>query len=194
MKEIAKVTEENIEAKKLAEKVIDKQSIIDGIFEQTKSLTKKQLSNKRKNSAEIVEMISGRKLDLSVLASKPQNYPSQFSQDYYIPVFKILNLTGDPAEWHKDKAVADFTNEVIYGRYDKDILPTIQLHNKYVGFCVRQHRNYQFLNGRGIEMLKTFIQQAVDTITEIGDGTYYDFRKKMFEKYKLPYQIELFKI
>ena len=183
MKETDKIAEESIQAQKLAETVIDKQSIIDGIFEQTKNLTKKQLSNKKKNRGEIIELVSGRKLDLSVLASTPQNHPSQYSQEYYVPVFKILNLTGNPAEWYKDKSVADFTNEIIYSRFDKDVLPTIQLHNKYVGYCIREHRNYQFLNEKG------FIGEAIETMA--ASKNYYDFRINMFKKYKVPYQIEL---
>ena len=189
-KVVKKPVDEQQEISMPIEKVIEKQSVIEGIFEQTESLTKKQVSNKKRHRGEIIELVGGGKLSLSVLASLPQKHPSQFTLEYYTPVFRILNLDGDPSEWNKPKEVADFTNEVIYGRYEKDVLPTIRLHNKYIGYCIREHKNYKFLNEKGLFMLQTFIHEAIDTLSEC--DTYYQFRIKMFEKYKLPYQIEIF--
>ncbi|TWJ01587.1 P63C domain-containing protein [Mucilaginibacter frigoritolerans] len=176
------------EIEKSVDKIIEKQSIIEGIVEQTESLTKKQASRKKKNRHEIVNLISGKQIDLVVLASEIQKHPSQFSLEYYTPVFKILNLTGDPAAWIKDKKVADFTVENIYSRYEKNVLPTIQAKNKYVGYCVREHKYYQYFTQEGIDMLQVFIRQAIETIEE--STSHYDFKKRMFAKYKVPYQIE----
>jgi hypothetical protein len=173
------------------DRLIEKQSIIEGIFEETKSLTEKQVSNKNKNKPEIIDLISGGQLDLTVLASEIQKHPPQFFQEYYDEIYRVYLLKGNQKDWRKEKVCADLTIQCVYSRFKKDVLPTIQLQNKYKGYCEREHRYYQFLNPDGITMLKTFIN---DTLVALQDSnSEYEFRKIMFERHGVDRQLDAFK-
>jgi len=145
---------------------------------------------------EKVKLISGVEISLNeirrVITANLQSHPSQFVLDFYIEIYRLMGWKDrDPSSYIKPKEVADITNEVIYGRFSKDILPTLQQMNYYVGFCVRAHRHYQFLNKDGIAQLSTYIDQAISTMKDC--ETYYQFRIKMFKEYGVPYQTELFR-
>ncbi|AMR33673.1 hypothetical protein A0256_20685 [Mucilaginibacter sp. PAMC 26640] len=125
-----------------------------------------------------------------VLSENIQNHPPQFVSDFYIEIFRLLRLDGNPRDFIKPKEVADFTNQVIYSRFNKEVLPTIQAMNKYVGYCIRLNKNYQYLNNEGVKQLRVYIDQAIETMKE--STTHYQFRQSMFKKYNLPYQVDLF--
>lgn len=176
------------------DKIIEKKSIINEIFEETEILTKKQVSNKRKNEPEIATLISGKRIDLSVLASEIQNHPSQFKQELYNEIYRVFRISGDPTEWHKDKRVADFTNEFLYSsRYEETVLPALRAKNKYdpTKYCTRFNKHYQYFTNEGIARLQTYISQTMDVLADCVDE--YGFRKAMFEKYKVPLQKDLFR-
>lgn len=142
---------------------------------------------------EKIKLISGSEISIKraeeILTSIAQNHPSQFNLEFYTAIFRIMNLSGDPSRYFKDRRVADFTNEVIYGRFDKDVLPTLQRINNYVGYCIRSKRHYQFFNDEGILKLQEYIEDARDLMNN--SATYYEFRVKMFELYNVPYQTQI---
>lgn len=183
-------SKEKTEEQKLEEKLL-RQSEMAEIFDRTESRNKKV---DRSKEDVIIQLVGGGTLDLnvqrSVLAAQLQRHPSQFHIDFYAEVFKILNLSGDPTFFFKDKAVADFTVELIYGRFLREDFATILSKNKYVGFFRRGHWHYQFLDEKGIAMLQLFIHQAIESMRAA--TSYYGFRKDMFEKYGVPYQQEIF--
>lgn len=166
---------------------IQKQSTIDEIFDLTESRNKKQDINKE---AVVVRLIGGLEINVCVLAKGIQKHQAQFHLEFYEHVFRILNLPGDPALYLKDKAVAEFTIEVVYGRFNKEDIKTIKSKNKFVGKFVREHKFYEFFNEDGIRMLQLYIEETIKCLKT--STTNYEFRKKMFDLHKLPYQIELF--
>jgi len=174
--------------------VLSKQEIIEGIFEQTKDLTEKQTSNKKKKEPAIVNLISGKQVDLNILAATPQNHPPQFSQELYNEIYRVFHISGDPTMWHKDKRVADFTNEFLYSsRYEETVLPALRAKNKYdpTKYCTRYTKHYQYFTKDGIIRLQIYLSQTMDVLKDCFEE--YDFRKKMFEIYKVPLQGDLFK-
>lgn len=188
---IKKKDGESPEKQEPIDRLIERQSIIDGIFEETKSLTEKQVSNKNKNKPEIINLISGKQLNLSVLASEIQKHPPQFFQEFYDEIYRVYQLKGNPKDWRKEKICADLTIQCVYSRFKKDVLPTIQLQNKYKGYFEREHRYYQFLNADGIIMLQTFIN---DTLVSLHDSTSeYEFRKLMFDRHGVDRQLDAFR-
>jgi len=198
MEEEEKQKLENDSNKKLEnqspiDKIIEKKSIINEIFEETEILTKKQVSDKRKNEPEIVTLISGKQIDL-VLASGIQNHPYQFKQELYNEIYRVFRIPGDPTVWHKDKRIADFTNEFLYSsRYEETVLPALRAKNKYdpTKYCTRYNKHYQYFTNEGIARLKTYISQTMAVLEDSVDE--YGFRKAMFDKYKVPLQKDLFR-
>jgi hypothetical protein len=86
--------------------------------------------------------------------------------------------------------VAKYTTEVIYGRFTKDIIMAIQLQNPYIGSGIRRFKHFQYLNDAGQKKLEQFIDEAVALMRD--SSNWYEFRVKMFQKYGVPYQMDLF--
>ncbi len=187
---IKKQDDEKIENQLPIDRLIEKKSTIDRIFEELDSLTKQQASKKKKN-ARLIDTISGKQINIDVLAAEWQKHEPQYHLDFYAPVFKLLNIPGDPACFTDrfDKRLADFKNEVIWGRFDRESFKELRRKNKYSGYFIRRHWHYQGLNNEGIAKLKDYIQQAINAME--GCTTYYEFRQKMHSLYRLGYQIEL---
>jgi len=194
--------ENSFENKKIVDKAISKKELLKEerenlqllLIQGAENLIQDKFSDKyldRQN--EKIKLISGVEISLKkareILISIAQNHPTQFDLVFYTEVFKILNLDGDPSNYFKPREVADFTNEIIYGRFDKNILPTLQRMNNFVGYCVRARKHYHFFNEDGIRNLQIYINQAIVVMQE--STSYYEFRIKMFERYKVPYQIQV---
>jgi len=169
-------------------KTPSKQEDLARIFEETELRNKKPDTEKEKT---IIRLINGEELDLNVLASTIQKHGPQFSQEFYNQIYRVYGLTGDPKAFRKDKVCADLTIEVIYSRFNKEVLPTIQIQNKYKGYMEREHKYYQFLTDEGILMLQDFIGDAIAALEKC--NTAYDFRKMMFEDHKVAFQTDLFR-
>lgn len=185
------VGKENEEQSKI-ELDIQKQSIIDSIFEQAEELKIKPLDRQKK---EDIEKILGKSESLSIseveqyVINSSQKHPPQFYLEFYEEAYRILGIVDkDPKDYIKPRVIADITNETVYGRFDKTVLPSLQQLNKYKGYCLRVDRHYQFLNKEGIKLLQQYIHDAKEVMKTC--TTYYDFRKKMGVQYGIPYQAE----
>jgi hypothetical protein len=194
--------EDSLNQKKSQEHVVSKKQLLQEerenlqllLIQGAENLINDKFSDKFLDKQnEKIKLISGVEISLKrareILTFIAQNHPSQFDLDFYISVFRIMNLEGDPSHYFKDRKVADFTNEVIYGRFDKEILPTLQRMNNYVGYCIRAKHHYQFLNDEGILKLQEYIQEAKDVMNS--STSYYEFRVKMYNLYNVPYQIQM---
>jgi hypothetical protein len=114
-----------------------------------------------------------------------------FPQAFYKEMFRLKGWKIQGANiYRKPWLVAKYTIEVIYGRFTKDIIMAIQLQNPYVGSGIRRFKHFQYLNEAGQKKLEQFIDEAVELMRD--SSNWYEFRVKMFQKYGVPYQMDLF--
>lgn len=114
-----------------------------------------------------------------------------FPQVYYREIFRLKGWKIEGANiYRKPWQVAKHTMEVVYGRFTQDILTAIQVQNPYIVPGVRRFKHFQYLNEVGQTKLEQFIAEAVEVMQD--SSTWYEFRVKMFERYELPYQMDLF--
>jgi hypothetical protein len=113
-----------------------------------------------------------------------------FIQDFYKEINR-LNGWSIPAGLihHKPRIVGRFTKEIIYGRFPKDLIIVLQGLNPYVGFGVRQHKHFQFLNEEGKNLVEHYINEAIELMKECEN--WHEFRLKLCKKYGVPYQLPL---
>lgn len=90
---------------------------------------------------------------------------------------------------HKPSIVGVYTNDLIYRRFPKEILPTIQVLNPYIILGVRMYKNFQLLTPHGQSLVKEYIQDSIDLMSVCTD--WYDFRCKYALKYNLSFQLRL---
>lgn len=86
--------------------------------------------------------------------------------------------------------VGRYTNEIIYMRFTNDGLLKLQSLNPYMEFGVRKFKHFQLLTDEGKLMLDQFIYEAIDCMKEC--DTWYEFRLKYGQKYKLNVQLRMF--
>ena len=143
-----------------------------------------------------IELQGGSIIDLNeinkVISHKLKEYHVMFPRAYYEEMFRLNRWAVTDNYQTKPHKAAIYTNEIIYGRFSKDILPTLQVINPYVKYCKRQHKHFQFLTDEGQELLKRFIDEAVETMKECDD--WYQFRVLLNQKHKVPYQTELYSV
>jgi hypothetical protein len=145
---------------------------------------------------EKVELISGEILDLKKLwhyiDRKINEYEKRFSQEYYKEIFR-LNGWPIPESGiisQKPNIVAQFTKDYIYGRYPKEILPAIEINNKYSEIGIRLYKHFQFLTVDGVVLLEKFIAESVVIMKRC---KYWDqFVAEHAKEYGHPFQSSLF--
>src|SRR5258706_12371513 len=116
-----------------------------------------------------------------------------FPMAYFRQIYRLHGWPESEAEvYFKKREVAIFTKEVIYGRFDRGVLLSLHVLNPYTGYMTRHYKHFQFLTEQGSIKLAIVIRQAIDLMKE--SSTYYEFRKKWFEKYGVPYQLALFSL
>lgn len=114
-----------------------------------------------------------------------------FPQIFYREMFRLKGWKIIGANiYRKPWLVAKYTNEVIYGRFTREIMMAIQLQNPYIMSGVRRFKHFQYLNEMGQKKLEQFIDEAIAVMKE--STSWYEFRVKMFQQHGLPYQIDLF--
>jgi len=142
----------------------------------------------------VYELLREGKIDktsLKIIANKVQRHPSQFYLKYYEELYRLLVIDRDPKIYFKPKIIAEITNELIYGRFEKSVLPSLRIRNNYVAYCIRANKHYQLLTSEGILILQQFISQSIDAMMECQD--YYQFRLLMYSRHNVQYQKDLFK-
>jgi len=183
-----------IEEKRLAAQVA-KQSLIDSILEQTENLTQHQLTKRnKKKEDEIIELLGGAKISISqiklVIANAISRYAPIFPAIFYTEIYRLNGWTM-PKErfWEKPHKVAIWTNEIIYNRFSKDVLPALQQLNPYIAVGVRANYHHQWLNEIGKQQVEKFIADAVSIMKTC--NTWYEFRKAYAKRFGLSVQTEL---
>lgn len=111
---------------------------------------------------------------------------------YYSEIYRLNGWDDlNPNDFIKPMNVAIWTNEIIYGRFYKDVLPAIQIMNPFVpGTCVRWNKNYNYFNNEGIKMLIKYRDEAITIMKTC--STWHEFRVKYGKEYGVTYQGSLF--
>jgi hypothetical protein len=120
-----------------------------------------------------------------------QIYSPMFPKDFYREINRLNNWNIPESELYlKPPIVGKFTNEFIYGRYPKEILPKLQSLNPYIRMGYRSVKHFQWLNETGKKQLEVIIKEAILVMKESND--WHEFTIKYGSKYGLPFQTSLF--
>lgn len=130
-----------------------------------------------------------------IIAQFKQPYVPHFRYDkgYYKEIFRLNAWNEDECEkYYKPREVAVWTVRLIYGRFMKE-LPTImeelRAKNKYIGFCVRRYKFFEFLTKDAQDKLDTFIDDCIKMMKHYSEWEL--FEKDYCSLYQLPYQQRL---
>lgn len=171
------------------------------IHQQTNDLSEAALKRKRQKAKEIqlqeiIELQSGLRVSIGeIVLSQKRPYEAQFPNEvpFYSEIYRVLGLQGNPNDYHKPRIVADWTNEIIYGRFDRLVITKLKaLNPTLAGSFHRKDKHFQYLNGEGLKYLVQFRDEAIALMKTFANGEGYAFRKKLFEEYGVPYQTDLF--
>lgn len=125
-----------------------------------------------------------------LIENTPQNYQPKFSQ-FFNELGRLDNWSVEEMRsYHKPPIAAKTINEIIYGRFPKEVIEHIQAKNPYIKYCTREHKNYYFLTEEGVVLLERFIEDAVMVMKS--SNTVYEFRNKHFEFFGVGFQTNLF--
>ncbi len=143
-----------------------------------------------------IQLKGGLEIDLAeldVVSNKMNDYEPRFPNEFYVQIFR---LTGRPIPKsgvisEKPHIVGTYTKEIIYNRFDKDVLPTLEYLNPYERIGIRRHKHFQFLSEKGLEMLSIYIEQSIELMKEC--ESWYEFRVELLKKHGVPFQMDMFK-
>lgn len=189
---------------KLKNEKLSKQEIIrsrteiqKSIFEQTEGKVDQKFTDENLDRENLkVQLLSGAVIDLEELGlinKKPSIYTPRFPNDYYLEMYR-LNKWSTPEDGvfsQKRSICGTWTNEIIYGRFGKQVLPTLQHLNPIDRIGLRMVKHHQHLNEKGLEKLEMFISESVELMKE--SSTWYEFRSKLYHKYGVPFQLDIFR-
>ena len=179
----------------------EKPSLLSLLLEQAEARTPQKKKNKNSQDELLKRYLIGVGVTSipeqnKIIAQFKQPYVPHFTyeKDYYKEIFR-LNLWGedDYKKFYKPREVAIWTVRLIYGRFMKE-LPTImdelRAKNKYIGFCIRRYKFFQFLTPTAQAKLDDFIDECIKMMKLYND--WWSFEKDYCTKYELQYQRRLF--
>ena len=173
-----------------------KQQLIDLLLQGPEARIEQKFSDKnldREN--EIIKLLGGGEISIrqikDIIAKYRQDYEKTFPPVYYSEIDRLNNWHRPKEKQHeKPPIVGRWTNEIIYSRFSKEILPTLQQLNPYISFGFRMYKHFQWLTSEGKEQLVRFIGEAVEVMKTC--GTWYEFRVKYAKTYGAPCQLNIF--
>ena len=151
----------------------------------------------RKN--EIIELLSGKVINLTlekekleiVVATAKKEYSPRVPQEYYREINRLNSWNkSDDKIYQKPPIVGRYTNEIIYSRYHKDVLPVLQHLNPYISLGTRDSKHFQWLTESGQKQYDIFIQDAISVMKECNN--WYEFRVKHAKRFGVSFQLNLF--
>ncbi|MFB9865652.1 P63C domain-containing protein [Rufibacter immobilis] len=167
------------------------------LLQQSEDLVKESQTRKKKRDEEVIELLGGQKVSIAeinaAITATLQPYVPMFPNS--VPFFsEIYRLNGwkdkNPNDFVKPTVVASWINEIIYGRFAKDVLPTLRVLNPASPFGLRVHKHFQYLTEAGQSKLVQYRDEAIALMQTC--SSWYEFRKKIYEVHGVPYQISLF--
>lgn len=189
------------EERKLKDKIDkEKASLLGFLVDQAEADTPIKKKKKNANDELLKRYLTGIGVtspeeQAQIIADSKQPYVPHFryEKDYYKEIFRLNAWDRDYKSFYKPREVAVWTVRLIYGRFMKE-LPTIieqlRAKNKYIGFCVRRYKFFQFLTEDAQDKLDDYIDECVSMMKKYSDWA--TFEKDYCKAYELPYQNRLF--
>lgn len=178
----------------------EKPSLLNFLVQQTDARTPQKKKNKNakdellKKYLTSVGVTSVRDQD-KIIADLKQPYVPHFTYEkhYYKEIFRLNAWNEDEYKnFYKPREVAIWTVRLIYGRFMKE-LPTIMTElrakNKYIGFCIRRYKFFQFLTPEAQAKLDEYIDECIKMMKSYNDWE--SFEKNYCAEYELAYQQRL---
>lgn len=148
---------------------IDERQQILQLLQSPEDKINERFSDKNLDRRNEIELISGRIINLddektkteSIIANALKDYSRRVPQIFYREIFRLNSWDlpeGNISE--KPSIVGRFMNEIIYARFNKNVLPELQRLNPYIIFGVRSHKHFQWLTEEGQKLFDKFIQEA----------------------------------
>lgn len=127
----------------------------------------------------------------SFFKSEPKDYPPPFTKEsqFYSELSKKIPELGPLDRFTKPWEVGRLTKMLVYGQFGIELVSLLEKENPYVSKGLRANWHYKYLNEEGYFKLVEFIKNVVDELKAA--KTYHEFRLKMVEKYKIPYQLPI---
>lgn len=149
---------------------------------------------KRKREQTVVELNSGIKITIgeinAIVSGNASDYLPMFPNN--IPFFSEINrlsdIKFDPTEYIKPLFVGEIICAIIYGRFDKSVLPTLRAVNPAYTNGIRPRKLYHYLTPEGLALLAQYRDEAIEVMKS--SSTMYEFRQKLYKQYGVPYQME----
>lgn len=89
----------------------------------------------------------------------------------------------------KPHVIAQYTNEIIYQRFSKEVLPMLQHLNPYCAMGFRMHKHFQWLTPEARVYLLRFIDEAIAVMRTCTN--WYEFRIKYGKQFGLSFQLKM---
>ena len=173
-------------------------SLLSGLLlQQTEDLVREKLERQKQRDQEAIELIGGGTTSLGALKAlvveRRQPYEPRFPNS--IPFFsEIFRLNGwhhlNPADYNKPDQVAVWVNELIYNRFSQEVLTTLRSLNPRRAGGDRAYKHFQFLTAEGQAELEQYRDEAVQLM--LACSNWYEFRQKLWQYHRVPYQTNLF--
>jgi hypothetical protein len=178
----------------------EKSSVLNFIVQETEARTPKKKKNKNSQDEVLKKYlvsvgVTSIEKQQEIIAQFKQPYVPHFKyeKDYYKEIFRLNAWDDDYKSFYKPREVAIWTVRLIYCRFMKE-LPTImqelRAKNKYIGFCIRRYKFFQFLTPEAQEKLDVYIDDCVKMMKKYNEWQL--FEKDYCTLYALPYQSHLF--
>ena len=180
----------------VADKKADELQLKLKLLQSPEAKIQDRFSDKNLDRRNEIELLSGRVINLDeerkalqkVIANALKEYAPRVPQEYYRQIFRLNNwIIPEGKIQEKPSIVGHFTNEIIYDRYNKSILPELKRLNPYIKLGMRNFKHFQWLTEEGQSLYDGYIQDAICVMKESSD--WYDFRIKHSQKFGVTFQL-----
>lgn len=177
----------------------DRKSLQNLLIQRTEENVEQKFSDRKLDREnEKIMLISGAETSIrdirdryKILAASLQPYSPKFPREYYREINRLKGWTKEEFDiHHKPPIVARYTNELIYARFPKMVLPTLQHLNGFNELGIRPNKHFQWLTEQGKIELEGFIGDAIAEMKK--SSSWHEFRVNYAKKHGLPYQLEMF--
>ena len=177
---------------------IDERQQILQLLQSPENKIQEGFSDKNFDRYNEIELISGRVINLDdekanterIIATALKDYSIRVPQIFYREIFKLNNWKlpeGEGKISQKPSIVGRYMKEIIYLRFNKEVLPQLQRLNPYIVYGIRNFKHFQWLTEEGQRLFDKYIQEAISVMQDSSD--WYDFRIKHSTQFGVTFQL-----
>lgn len=176
----------------------DRAQLQEILFARTEEKIENRFSDARLDREhEKITLLSGAEISLfeirqirETIAKQLQTYEPTYPPQFYEEIFRLKGWpipVGGITE--KPHVIAQYTNEIIYQRFSKEVLPMLQHLNPCSAMGFRMHKHFQWLTPEARVHLVRFIDEAIAVMRTCTN--WYEFRIKYATQYGLSFQLKM---